>query len=138
MLVGMERLGDITARLVAKLAANRELNKNPAARSRKATDGGSDLSGEERAGAPVPRTAIAMTAETIALADRDEVAGRPARAVGVAARAGPKGETFVTGNVIDYRSSPRLLRAWGRLLELPRKSGRPRHVKPRPSRSDPR
>ena len=102
MLVCMEALGDITARIVAKLIADRVEQEKPSAGSRKATSGGS-----ARTGNRMDRRS--EYAATMAGEDRSSH---------------PVGE-----NVIDYRDSAPLLAAWGSRLNAPSKGATPNHLK---------
>lgn len=138
MLVCMEKLGNITNRIVAKLIAERE-NKN---------DGGTAEQGHStsaaakyplggRSARPQVEGAAIGHDNPIALPAGEKVGGRSSAGRERAAPVGAtRGETAPrrTQNVIDYREHALLLAAWGRLPELPRADGRPQHVKPRPSR----
>lgn len=116
MLVGMEKLGNITNRIVAKLIAERE-NKN---------DGGTAEQGRStsaaakcppgRSARPQVKGAAIGHDRTIALTAGERVAAAPkaGRTRAAAVRFTARGESR-TGNrnVIDYREHLRLLVAWG-------------------------
>lgn len=104
MLVCMEALGDITARFVAKLIADRVEQEKPASPDREAEGGGSALPGMHRRNRNTPRIAAAQAGE-----DRVPHPGRE--------------------NVIDYRDSAPLLEAWGRSPTPRHSGGRPQHLK---------
>lgn len=132
MLVCMERLGDITNRLVAKLMADRANKENPAAASPKASSGGSDLAGKRS----IARDARAPGEDRGIVHARNEVGG----GLGDMGKAAPirtgKGEETLCGNqnVIDYRERPRLLAAWGSRRSPVKGGATPKHLRQRPAK----
>lgn len=102
MLVCMEALGDITARIVAKLIADRVEKEKPASPDREAEGGGSARTGNRM----------------------DRKTGVAATMAGEDRSSHPVGE-----NVIDYRDSAPLLAAWGRSPTPRHSGGRPQHLK---------